>query len=103
MLCTLSYILITERMLRGAGLCHAVCFYGMSGQMNTLLDRSNLIFPAEYVFRDIYLLAVADADEGLRDGQSRSVTYDCGLIVIISVGVRSRWPVLYKWPLSDKR
>ena len=72
-------------MLRGAGLCHAVCFYGMSGQMNTLMDRSNLIFPAEYVFRDIYLLAVADADEGLRDGQSRSAAYDDCLTVIISV------------------
>ena len=85
MLCMLSYILITERMLRGAGLCHAVCFYGMSGQINTLLDRSNLIFPAEYVFRDIYLLAVADADEVLRAGQSRSAAYDDGLTVIISV------------------
>lgn len=85
MLYTLSYILITERMLRGAGLCHAVCFYGMSGQMNTLLDRSNLIFPAEYVFRDIYLLAVADADEVLRAGQSRSAAYDDCLTVIISV------------------
>lgn len=85
MLCMLSYILITERMLRGAGLCHAVCFYGMSGQMNTLLDRSNLIFPAEYVFRDIYLLAVADADEVLRAGQSRSAAYDDCLTVIISV------------------
>ena len=72
-------------MLRGAGLCHAVCFYGMSGQMNTLLDRSNLIFPAEYVFRDIYLLAVADADEVLRAGQSRSAAYDDCLTVIISV------------------
>ena len=72
-------------MLRGAGLCHAVCFYGMSGQMNTLMDRSNLIFPAEYVFRDIYLLAVADADEVLRTGQSRSAAYDDGLTVIISV------------------
>ena len=85
MLCMLSYILITERMLRGAGLCHAVCFYGMSGQMNTLMDRSNLIFPAEYVFRDIYLLVVADADEGLRARQSRSAAYDDGLTVIISV------------------
>ncbi|WP_229712344.1 hypothetical protein [Cloacibacillus porcorum] len=53
--------------------------------MNTLLDRSNLIFPAEYVFRDIYLLAVADADEVLRAGQSRSAAYDDCLTVIISV------------------
>lgn len=39
-----------------------VYFYEMSGQMKTLLDRTNPLFPAEYAFRDIYLLA-ASADE----------------------------------------
>ena len=53
----LSYILITERMLRGAGLCHAVD--GMSYRE----EATDL--PCEHVFRDIYLLVVADADEGL--------------------------------------
>ena len=39
-----------------------VYFYEMSGQMKTLLDRTNPLFPSEYRFRDIYLLA-ASADE----------------------------------------
>ena len=41
-----------------------VYYYGMSGQMKTLLDRANPLFPAAYQFRDIYLLAAAaEADE----------------------------------------
>lgn len=39
-----------------------IYFYEMSGQMKTLLDRTNPLFPAEYEFRDIYLLAIS-ADE----------------------------------------
>lgn len=39
-----------------------IYFYEMSGQMKTLLDRTNPLFPTEYSFRDIYLLA-ASADE----------------------------------------
>lgn len=39
-----------------------IYFYEMSGQMKTLLDRTNPVFPIEYNFRDIYLLATS-ADE----------------------------------------
>ena len=39
-----------------------IYFYEVSGQMKTLLDRTNPLFPAEYEFRDIYLLATS-ADE----------------------------------------
>ena len=39
-----------------------IYFYEMSGQKKTLLDRTNPLFPAEYEFRDIYLLATS-ADE----------------------------------------
>lgn len=39
-----------------------VYFYEMSGQMKTLLDRTNPLFSDEYNFRDIYLLATC-ADE----------------------------------------
>ena len=39
-----------------------IYFYEMSGQMKTLLDCTNPLFPAEYEFRDIYLLATS-ADE----------------------------------------
>ena len=36
-----------------------IYFYEMCGQMKTLLDRSNPLFPSDYAFRDIYLLATA--------------------------------------------
>ena len=46
-----------------------IYFYEMSGQMKTLLDRTNPLFPAEYEFRDIYLLAAsADEEESAMDG-----------------------------------
>ena len=46
-----------------------IYFYEMSGQMKTLLDRSNPLFPAEYAFQDVYLLATAaDEDESAMDG-----------------------------------
>ena len=40
-----------------------VYYYEMSGQMKTLLDRANPLFPGEYAFRDIYLLASAGEDD----------------------------------------
>ena len=41
----------------------------MCGQMKTLLDRANPLFPADYQFRDIYLLAAAaETDEHTVDG-----------------------------------
>ena len=40
-----------------------IYFYEMCGQMKTLLDRSNPLFPVDYAFRDIYLLASAAEDE----------------------------------------
>lgn len=48
-----------------------IYFYEMSGQMKTLLDRSNPLFPADYAFREIYLLA-ASADEN-RDSMDGAV------------------------------
>ena len=41
-----------------------IYYYEMSGQMKTLLDRANPLFPSEYAFRDIYLLACAAEDGG---------------------------------------
>ena len=32
--------------------------------MNTLLDRANPLFPSDYRFRDIYLLATAAEEDG---------------------------------------
>ena len=46
-----------------------IYFYEMCGQMKTLLDRSNPLFPSDYAFRDIYLLATAaDSAESSMDG-----------------------------------
>ena len=52
-------------------MCHAdvVCFatpvyyYAVCGQLKTLLDRANPLFPADYAFRDVYLLASAAEDD----------------------------------------
>ncbi len=62
---------IVEQMKKADVLVFAtpVYFYEMSGQMKTLLDRTNPLFPAEYGFRDIYLLATsADEEESSMDG-----------------------------------
>lgn len=40
-----------------------IYYYEMSGQMKTLLDRMNSMYPKEYRFRDIYFLAVAAENE----------------------------------------
>ena len=45
-----------------------IYFYELSGQLKTLLDRTNPLFPAEYRFRDIYFLATsADTDPASMD------------------------------------
>ena len=41
-----------------------IYYYGMCGQMKTLLDRANPLFPSDYRFRDIYLLAAAAEEDG---------------------------------------
>lgn len=46
-----------------------IYYYEMSGQLKTLLDRCNPLFPSDYAFRDVYLLATAaDSDESAVDG-----------------------------------
>ena len=40
-----------------------IYYYGMCGQMKTLLDRANPLFPSDYRFRDIYLLCTASEQE----------------------------------------
>ena len=62
---------IVEQMRTAEVLCFAtpVYYYEMSGQMKTLLDRSNPLYTADYRFRDIYLLtASAEADDSASDG-----------------------------------
>lgn len=40
-----------------------IYYYGMCGQMKTMLDRANPLFPSDYQFREIYLLAAAAEEE----------------------------------------
>lgn len=62
---------IAQKMLNADVIAFAtpVYFYGMSGQMKTMLDRSNPCYPKDYAFRDIYLLATAaDHEKSAMDG-----------------------------------
>jgi multimeric flavodoxin WrbA len=58
---------IVQKMLHADVLVFAtpIYYYEMSGQMKTMLDRSNPLFPSDYQFRDVYFLASAaeDSDE----------------------------------------
>ena len=38
-------------------------YYEMSGQMKTLLDRMNPLYPSDYRFRKVYMLSTATEDE----------------------------------------
>ena len=40
-----------------------IYYYEMSGQMKTLLDRLNPLYPSDYRFRNVYILATAAEDE----------------------------------------
>lgn len=62
---------IAQKMLKADVIAFAtpIYYYEMCGQMKTMLDRSNPLFPSEYSFRDIYLLATAaDRDKRAMDG-----------------------------------
>lgn len=39
-----------------------IYYYEMSGQLKTLLDRMNPLYPSDYAFRDVYLLTAAAED-----------------------------------------
>lgn len=40
-----------------------IYYYEMCGQMKTLLDRLNPLYPTDYKFRNVYMLSVAAEDE----------------------------------------
>ena len=56
---------IMEQVLNADVVCWAtpIYYYEMSGQMKTLIDRMNAMYPKDYQFRDVYLLATATEDE----------------------------------------
>lgn len=67
---------LAQRMLTAQVVVFAtpVYFYEMSGQMKTLLDRFNPLYPSDYAFRDIYLLATAaEEEESAMDGAVRGL------------------------------
>lgn len=46
-----------------------IYYYEMCGQMKTLLDRLNPLYPSDYAFRDVYLLTTAaEEEESAMDG-----------------------------------
>ena len=56
---------ITEKILEADVVVWAtpIYYYEMSGQMKTMIDRANSLFPRDYKFRDVYLLSAAAEDE----------------------------------------
>ena len=56
---------IAQKMLTADVIAFAtpIYYYGMCGQMKTMLDRANPLYSSEYQFRDLYLLACAAEDE----------------------------------------
>ena len=40
-----------------------IYYYEMSGQMKTLLDRLNPLYPSDYRFRNVYMMSCAAEDE----------------------------------------
>lgn len=63
--------IIAQKMIKSDVIAFAtpIYFYEMSGQMKTILDRSNPCFPSDYAFRDIYLIAAgAEESERIVDG-----------------------------------
>ena len=56
---------IMDSVLNADVVCWAtpIYYYEMSGQMKTLIDRMNAMYPKDYRFRDIYLLTTAADDD----------------------------------------
>lgn len=62
---------IAERMKNAEVIVWAtpIYYYEMSGQMKTMIDRANSLYPTDYAFRDIYLLSsAAENEDGVDKG-----------------------------------
>ena len=57
-----------------------IYFYAVCGQLKTLLDRTNPLFPSDYAFRDVYLLATA------ADGDERAVSAPSACAISCPIG-----------------
>ena len=59
---------ITEKMKNSDVIIWAtpIYYYGMSGQMKTLIDRANSLFESDYKIRDVYVITTsADGDNNV--------------------------------------
>ena len=56
---------IMESVLNADVVCWAtpIYYYELSGQMKTLIDRMNAMYPKDYKFREVYLLTTAAENE----------------------------------------
>ena len=56
---------IMDKVLDADVVCWAtpIYYYETSGQMKTLIDRMNAMYPKDYRFREVYLLTTAAEDE----------------------------------------
>ena len=57
--------LIAQKMKDAGVLCFAtpIYYYGVSGQLKTMLDRANPLFPIDYSYRSVYLMCSCAEDE----------------------------------------
>jgi NAD(P)H-dependent FMN reductase len=72
---------IAQKMLKADVVAFAtpVYYYGLSGQMKTMLDRANPLFPSPYAFRDVYLLTASTEGPEAADGAVEGLEHwlDC--------------------------
>ena len=56
---------IAQKMKDADVLCFAtpIYYYGVSGQLKTMLDRANPLFPIDYAFREVYVMSSCAEDE----------------------------------------
>lgn len=57
--------LIAQKMKDAGVLCFAtpIYYYGVSGQLKTMLDRANPLFPIDYAYRSVYLMCSCAEDK----------------------------------------
>ena len=65
---------IMDSLLNADAVCWAtpIYYYEMSGQMKTLIDRMNAMYPKDYRFRKVYLLTTAAENEEHTPGRAES-------------------------------
>ena len=63
-----------ESVLNADVVCWAtpIYYYEMSGQMKTLIDRMNAMYPKDYRFREVYLLTTAAENEDFTPKRTES-------------------------------